>query len=472
MSLLLSDVSPPQQDVPPAPAGRSWRNAIIGLFLVGCALRIGTVLVALRTDYNPYVQVRQIGDVVEFTAIAVSLAKGEGVSLHYESAIGDFFQNPEGVSPRRPPVPTVRRPVGYPLWLALLFQLFGFRLVPVLMVQALLSALSTLLVYLIARQIGSARFAMIPYALSVVYYPFWFKATLLLSSTLLIFTTLLALYGLMRWLIRPTIRRAWWAGIGVGASYLVKTILLPFVPLFLIAAYWHHRRLGVPRASVIGAVTMAGAIAIVLAPLVVRNYVRSGRLLVTPPQVGAQLIQIHNPYNPTFESFTPPGFVDEGYEGLRRAMAEARPTLPPETPQILAEILVDDAYRRASLAFIASDPAHFMKGLWRSFWNMWRIDYVTAKPYRKASNLVCYAMLVPFCLLGIGVAVARRNAPALLLAGFLVYFAAFHTLTAAKIRYRITAMPAFFILASLGLAQGWARVTHRQAVVPSPGRSD
>ncbi|HAM41902.1 MAG TPA: hypothetical protein DCP69_11385 [Candidatus Omnitrophica bacterium] len=146
--------------------------------------------------------------------------------------------------------------------------------------------------------------------------------------------------------------------------------------------------------------------------------------------------------------------------------------MPPETPQILAEILVDDAYRRASLAFIASDPAHFMKGLWRAFWNMWRIDYVTAKPYRKASNLVCYAMLVPFCLLGIGVAVARRNAPALLLAGFLVYFAAFHTLTAAKIRYRITAMPAFFILASLGLAQGWARVTHRQAVVPSPGRSD
>jgi len=38
MSLLLSDVSRPQQDVPPAPAGRSWRNAIIGLFLVGCDL--------------------------------------------------------------------------------------------------------------------------------------------------------------------------------------------------------------------------------------------------------------------------------------------------------------------------------------------------------------------------------------------------------------------------------------------------
>lgn len=474
MQAELNDVmhSPPQRrDVPPT-AGRSWRSVLIGLFLLGVVLRIGTVLVGLRTDYNPYLQVRRMGDVIEFTAIAVSLAKGDGVSQHYEPVIGDFFQDPRRVQPRHPPVATVRRPVGYPLFLALLFRLVGFRLVPVLIVQALVSAVSTLLVYLIARQIGSPRFAMIPYALSVVYYPFWFKAALLLSETLLIFTTLLALYGMIRWLVHPTTRRAWWAGIGVGASYLVKTILLPFVPLFLVAAYRHHRRLGVQRASVIGALTLVGAIAIMLGPLVARNYVRSGRWLLTPPQVGHQLIQIHNAYNPTFESFEPPGFVNEAYEGLQRAKADARPALPPETPPILAEILIDDAYRRASLAFIAADPAHFVNGLWRAFWNMWRIDYVTAKPYRLASNVVCYAMLVPFCVLGIGVAVARRNAPALVLAGFLAYFAVFHIFTSAKIRYRITAMPAFFILASLGLAQGWARVSQSAGPRALTGRRD
>ena len=161
MQAELNDVmhSPPQRrDLPPT-AGRSWRSVLIGLCLLGVALRIGTVLVALRTDYNPYVQVRQVGDVVEFTAIAVSLAKGEGLSQHYEPVIGDFFQDPDRVQPTRPPVPTVRRPVGYPLFLALLFRLVGFRLVPVLMVQALLSAVSTLLVYLIAALLKPEDFS-------------------------------------------------------------------------------------------------------------------------------------------------------------------------------------------------------------------------------------------------------------------------------------------------------------------------
>jgi 4-amino-4-deoxy-L-arabinose transferase-like glycosyltransferase len=462
MPAALLSASPPQRGSAP-PVGRArWRTAIVGLFLLACVVRVGFVLAALRTNYNPYVRIQEAGDMAAYASIAVSLVKGDGFSEHYGPVIADFFQDPRHVQPPGPPVPSARKSVGYPLFLALLFKLFGFRLVPVLIVQALLSALSTLLVYRLARQVGSPGFAMIPYALSVVYYPFWFKAALLLSETLLIFSMLLALYGMVRWLIRPTVRRAWWAGVGLGASYLVKAVLLPFLPFYLVAAYRHHRRLGLQRAFVVGAATLVGALAIALAPVVIRNYLRSGRLLITPSHSGYQLIQIHNPYNPTFESYNMPGFGNEAYEGLRRAMAEARPTLPPGTRPVLAEILIDDAYRRAALAFIAADPVHFLKSLQRSFWNVWRMDYPSAKPYRLASNLVCYAMLVPFCFWGMAIAVARRNVPALFLAGFLIYVAAFHSIMASQLRYRITAMPAFFILASLGLARGWAWIEGRR----------
>lgn len=439
-------------------ASRGAMLAIAGLFIVSCGVRLMAVGVALRSpQYNPYEQIRG-ADMASFTALAVSLSQGEGYSDHYGPHLVEFFRDPKHVRPTAPSRPTARKGIGYPLFLAMIFRTVGYHLLPVIVLQVLLSALSTLLVYAIARLVGSRELAMTAYAIAVFYYPFWHMAVMLLVSTVLIFLTLLSLYGLITWFRRPTVTTACWTGLAVGVAFLVKPLLLPIIPFFLAAAYFWHRRHGTLRPFWRGAIALTVMAVVVVAPWVVRNYQQMGQLLITPSYGGYQFLQVHNRYNLDFALYRDAGNIDEAFPGFREVVLpelKLSVELSEEMPPLLAEYLQDQAYARSARQFIVSRPWQFARSLLRSIGNMWRVDYPDAKMYRKLSNLLGYVGLAPFVVLGIATAIRRRNSAALLLASFLVYFVAFHAILASTIRYRLVAMPVWFVLGALGLCEAW-----------------
>jgi 4-amino-4-deoxy-L-arabinose transferase-like glycosyltransferase len=423
---------------------------VIGIFVIACALRVLFVLVAIRTEYDPYRLLK--GDLRSYAALGVSLARGEGFSDHYYGTLPDFFRDPAHVRSDRPAEPTARKPPGYPLFLALVFRVAGYRLVPVLFLQAILDAASVLLVYAVAREIGLGRWALACSALAALYYPFWTEAALILYETLLTFLTLLSIHGVLRWVARPSPTRAWWPGLAIGATLLVKPTIVPLIVVALLAGIWQR-----PREALGGAAVMLVAVCVVIAPWVIRNYHHSGRaLLFSTYGGGHHLLLLYNRYNddPATAIYKWPGYISEDYAGFREVVLPATETPRPDgMPLILAESRQDQARRRAAIAFAVDNPAQVLRA-WRStFANMWRLDHRGASLHRRATNLLFYVALIPFFLAGVLAALRRPDRRTMVVVGFFAASVLLHTVVASQVRYRVALMPLFFLIATLGMRQ-------------------
>jgi hypothetical protein len=252
------------------------------------------------------------------------------------------------------------------------------------------------------------------------------------------------------------------AGLAGGVAFLVKPVVLPIIPIYLAWGYFSHRRLKT-RTFISSAAALVCALALLVAPWVVRNYKYSGRLLLTPTMGGYQFLLLYNDSNLDFMSYSLPGFVNELYPGFPDSVLPGLKVniRDPSVPPLCAEYLQDQAYARSATHFVKTHPRHFFRALPRSFWNMWRITYPIAIPLRKMSDFVFYGAMIPFFFLGVYNVLKKRNIQALLIVAFFIYFIAFHIALASMIRYRITVMPLFFVLAAYGLAEIWEKVARK-----------
>jgi hypothetical protein len=305
-----------------------------------------------------------------------------------------------------------------------------------MIVQAVLSTPTALFVYLTARELNARPAWALAFA--VFYYPFAFDAVYLLAECLLTCCTAASLWLM----VRP--HREWAAGLMAGVTVLIKSVTLPF---FFVAPLV-SRRLGL--AFWIG-------IAMVLAPWGFRNYRHTGIPYLTPAYAGYQLIQLHNPADHDFALFNRPGDLTETYPGLQELVAEVWARAPMNTDAVAGEYLRDRELVRESARYLRASPVQFMRAMGHSIVNTWRIDYPTANWMRWLNSVVLYAALLPFVIIGAIRAIREGPPGARVLLVFLVYFVAAHAVLASEIRYRISAMPAYFVLAAYGLP---GRTTH------------
>ncbi len=402
-------------------------RAVIGLLAIGLCLRLGLVMLAFGGEYDPYARLG--GDTEKYLAIGISLSRGEGFSMHYREVLSEFFRGHPVEVP--PAVPTAARSPGYPLFLALVFSTLGYHLRAVVVLQALLSTLTALFVYLIARELKAAPVLALTFA--VFYYPFAFDAIYVMAECLLTFCTA----ALLWLLVRP--RSELIAGVVAGVVVLVKSVTLPFL---LLAGLIADRR---------GWIALAG-FAFVVSPWAFRNYLHTGGLHITPSYGGEALFLLHNPWNRGLPSFDRPGDVNELYPGFQAAVRTAKGRAPRVADPVAQEYLEDRELYREALRFIRADPSQASRVVWRSFLNTWRVDYPTANWIRWLSNIALYAGLLPFVLWGALQAIRNGPAGARLLVLFLVYFVCVPSVFVSEIRYRVSAMPAYFVLAAYGIS--------------------
>lgn len=162
-------------------------------------------------------------------------------------------------------------PPLYPQFLAGLVWLGGESLVLVVIVQGLLLAVTAVLLFdLVSRLTLSPAAGFVAAVMALGYPPLAAFSHYLWPEIVHLF-----LFVVLIWILVARIETAWWcavAGVALGLALLSKSLLLPFVPVFLVAAVW-----GRPwRHAVVAVVLVSGLAAATVGPTVIANARRLG----------------------------------------------------------------------------------------------------------------------------------------------------------------------------------------------------
>ncbi len=157
-------------------------------------------------------------DTEEYDTVALNLVQGKGLTLDNE--------------------PT-KEPLGYPLFLAGIYSLFGHNWQAVQIIQFILLAGMGMIFYLTTRKFFN--FSLILALLSSLTFVLWpyfiFYPNLITTEILFIFFLLLSIYFLLSFLKEPSLKNSLILGVLLGIAALVRPValLLPFwLVLFLL----------------------------------------------------------------------------------------------------------------------------------------------------------------------------------------------------------------------------------------------
>jgi 4-amino-4-deoxy-L-arabinose transferase-like glycosyltransferase len=232
---------------------RARRLKILVILLLALAVRAGLVAAfpdpPMETRYRP---------------TAVNILEGNGFST----------------DERAPYTPGEAAAPAYPLFIAAVYALFGRSASVLLLSQAFLDLLTCLLVAFASFNLAPARLKNAAAVWSLTIYGLFSWPTIVwvarvYAETLTLFFTMLAV-ALCAVAMRKGARYWFGAGLACGLAILTRpdsVLLLGAVALFLLTHLARHRG----RAGVVGLFGFCLAVALALAPWVVRNYVSLGK---------------------------------------------------------------------------------------------------------------------------------------------------------------------------------------------------
>lgn len=358
----------------------------------------------------------------------------------------------------------------YPFFLAGLYALFGPGSLGVLLAQAVLDAVSVVLLAATARRLFDPPTALAAGLLASFYAVTVYYVALLLKAPLLVFLFTLALYVWVR-AARSDALGAWLAaGVALGTTALVRANALLFAPVLALWLATDRARTPARRAA---AVALAGlGTLLVLVPVAVRNYAVGGDLVLINSQ-GGQNFYIGNFRGNRTGAYRAPPFLraDPRYEEKDfRRVAEAATGRP------LSPSQVSRYWLGRGLAEIAADPAHFA-------WHVGKKLLVLVNHHEIADNysfafvaevaapvlrlpLPSWGLLLPLALCGAAFAGRRRDAW-LLLAFALAYAASlivFFNLS----RLRLPLVPVVIAFGAHGAVEIARRLRARQLRAAAP----
>jgi tetratricopeptide (TPR) repeat protein len=428
-----SPASPPTDPTPIATFDR-WAVAI---FAVAVAIRLAHVL-QLRA--SPFFDVL-LGDSHGYDEWARRIAGGEWVGRDV------FYQAPL-----------------YPYFLGVIYTLAGRDLLLVRIVQAIVGAGSSALVGLAAARLFGTRAGLIAGFGLALYAPAIFFDALLQKSVLDVFFVSLSLWLVSRILTAPAGAGSWIAlGAAMGGLSLTRENALVFVVVILLWSASARK----PRYARFGGTTLAPAsfvlgLAVVLAPVVIRNYVVGGGFYLTTSQFGPNFyIGNHAGADGTYVSLRPGRGAPEYERQDATELAELA------MKRRLSPGEVSSFWTDRALSFIRSQPVEWTQLLVRKAALLVNTSEMVdtesqeshaevSWPLRILSPMGHFGVIVPLAVLGLWITWSdrRRLWP---LTTMLAAYAASVVLLFVFARYRFPLVPFLLILAAGGLAsiRGW-----------------
>lgn len=162
-------------------------------------------------------------------------------------------------------------PPVYPFFIALVYKLFGFGYFSVYVVQSVLGAINTLLIFLIAKNVFNRRIGHLSAGMSLLYWPLTLYSGILLSEIVFLFFLLLGVFFFLKGM--DTHKAGYFAlcGLTIALSTLTRSINL-FVPLILSCVYLLMNRNKV-RLVLRNSAVLIIVFCIVMTPWALRNYI-------------------------------------------------------------------------------------------------------------------------------------------------------------------------------------------------------
>jgi 4-amino-4-deoxy-L-arabinose transferase-like glycosyltransferase len=304
--------------VSPAP------TLLIAAALVGVGLRL-----AFGLGY--WVDRPLTRDELEYFSLARSLATGRG--FVYDEAMRGASFEPFGRAP------------GYPAFLALIGggrEVVDAVPVVVKIAQAVVGGVGVLLIGVLAGHLAGRRAGVIAASVAAVYPPLVWIAAYGFSEALFWPVGLAVAWTFDRTLGRhpDALFSAGAAGLLTGAGILIRPALLLFVPL---AVLWLLVRRRVPAALI-----LVAAVAMVVGPWTVRNYVHHGRPVLVASDGGV-----------TFWTGNHPLAIGEGDMAANPVLKLSNQALRAAHPGLTEEVM-EPIYYREALAWIRAHPLDWL----------------------------------------------------------------------------------------------------------------
>jgi 4-amino-4-deoxy-L-arabinose transferase-like glycosyltransferase len=347
------------------------------------------------------------------------------------------------------------RPPLYIVFLATFIRAFGTNLVVIRLVQTLISVATVLLVYVLAKDIGGRRAALIAGLIAALFLPLAILPYLILSETLFIFLFLAGFVLMVK--ARRLVRGAEKAskrrlltylaagGALLGLAALTRSIALTFLPFVLVWFLIMWPRKG---SALLQFALVAGVCLVVIAPWTARNYVTYHRFLPIDNTSGYDFwlgttgLRGQTEVEGTFLEI--PNQADRQMVGLQRGLEN-----------------------------VLRDPAAFLSKGGREFLDLWRINFgaderfVGGYTHGNVSPLYLGLVLVLedtlYIVVGIlaviGFVRAWRHPATLLTLLWVVYLSAMAFVFFAVTRFRLPLLPFLAIFAGCAVAP-WPERRH------------
>lgn len=353
---------------------------------------------------------------------------------------------------------------GYPMFLALIYSMFGHRLFPVFVIQAALNAVLCGVTYILARKLFPQRVAFLAFGFMVLYPFITFYSGYLSPEVLTTLLLALSMLALQRAMESSSPVHFGLAGMAMGLTTLVRGTfgLLPlFVGAFLI--------IGRPRGQNLlrkAAPLLLGSI-LILAPWWAWNYIHLRRVVLfdgfthqgTHPGIGIVLLRA------TWEDRggVPGHFIGRipGYQEQLQMIHQG------------PRDMVENDRLRLRLAFqnIREAPWAYLSGIPYRAVRVWISRYHYALTHLPL-NLVKWGSTLVFAFGCLGIVVSRKRLLRLLpLWAPMLYISAVHMFFHIEARYSIPGRPYLLIFASVTCLWLWEQFWARRHHAPSPART-
>lgn len=352
-------------------AGLARQHAAVSIFVLALAARIAAVVIL-----GAHVPPPPWGDDGAYDRIAAKLL--------YEGQYDNAWYPP-----------------GYPLFLTLLYAVFGRSWLAVRLVQALLGAATCVLLLRLGGRLFGERVGAISGVALAVYpghvYMCWRLMGEVLYSALLVYSVILA----VQLLESPRPLRSGWLGAMLGAAQLVKSNLFAFPPL-LVAWFAFAARAGRRiRLACVAAMIGGVALASVVTP-VANSLSPGGRAVALPGNAGRTLWFANNPAADGYwirGETTAAGRAFIERQGLTEALEQAD------------EFERDKLYRELAITWIRENPGQFLalcyKKLRNAFGVFPRALSLEGSWAAQLVQAVSYGLVAPFALVGTLIAIPR-----------------------------------------------------------------
>lgn len=365
-------------------------------------------------------------DAAEYDNLAINLLSARGFTL-------------DSVTTR----PTSWRMPLYPLFLAMLYLVFGHNYFAVRVMQCIMGALLCVIIFYIAKTIFGRKTAFLSAITLVFYQPYIFYSFyggpgFLLSENLV--TPLLALFVLFlinKLFVNFSVKNNLTAGILIGLIVLTRPFFAIF-PLFLFGLLLIYKKNYHSVLLLKGLSTFLLGFILVILPWTARNFIVHKAFIPFSTESGLAFYCGNNPLS-----------KGSGLMGVYTLIPE------PESKRLnqMSELEVDKLYQRLALEFLFNNYKKIPKLVLRKLLSGWDVFATNYGPdgSRERRYNIWYSTALMFGLVGMFRTIkSKRNLNTLLLLSLFLYFCVIIMIFAGEPRYHDSIEAYLLIFASVG----------------------